>query len=149
MPMTYRVHVLRRSLSAQFQVNGQAERWLDRLGRRMFTASRNAAPSRTNTLRNAHRLAKPRGINQFACDIRIENLADHAAFVHGGTSTIYPEDNWLFLPPGGPGRNTTSPYAGQSFPGKRLRSVAGQAPNPWLDDACTRIAKSVGAIEYG
>jgi hypothetical protein len=142
MPLSYRVHVLRRNLTAQFQSTGQAGRWLDRLGTRMFRAAQIEAGriSRTGTLVRGHRMDPVRGINQFACDVHIYNIAEHAAWVHGGTMTpIEPTT----------ANNLSVPIARGSTVRHLRKSVRGQTANPWLDRACARVARSVGAVDYG
>jgi hypothetical protein len=146
--ITYNVDVYRLQLARMYQSGGEAYRWLDKVRLAMHRACERNAPDRTGGLRRAHR-SNIRGRNQYLAHAEVINDAEHASFVHLGTSgSVAPED-WLYLSPGGPGRNTVSPYAGQSFSKKRLRHVAGQAPNPWMDEACSRIARRQGGITIG
>jgi len=148
MALGYTVTVYRKNLSAQFQPGGQGYRWLDRVRLRMHRDAVNEAPARSGGLARSHR-SSIRGLNQYACRATITNVAEHAEWVHGGTEGASADGGFMVLPPGGPGRNTVSRYAGQSFGKKRVRSVAGQDANPWLDRACTKAAMRYGAVPYG
>jgi hypothetical protein len=148
MAIRYDVTVYRLQLARMYQSGGEGYRWLDKVRLAMHRACERSAPSRTNTLVRAHR-SSIRGTNQYAANAVVENNADHAEYVHFGTSGSFAPEDWIYLPAGGPGRNTVSPYAGQRFTKKRLRHVAGQEPNPWLDDACSRIARRNGAVTIG
>lgn len=139
MAAIYSVQVYKRNLAREFQSGGQGYRWFERVGQAMFIASVAAAPARSGDLKSSHRLDKPRGINQFSAFLAVYNVAPHADWVHSGTTgPIEPTNKaWLYLPAGG------------GFPRKRLKSVSGQAANPWMDRACTRVAMSNGAVPIG
>ena len=134
--------VYRRNIQAQFLRGGQAERWMDRLRKNMHRAAVAAAPARNGTLKASHR-SRTRGYNQYRCEAVIENIADHASYVHEGvpsgskvrTPDYIHGNPWLYLPAWGPYR------------AMRRGSVAGQAANPWLDTACARIAGAEGAVK--
>lgn len=143
MPVTYTVTVLKSRIESEFLPGGQGYRWMDRVRLAMHTAAVAAAPSRTNTLRAAHR-SYARGYGGSRVDVRIVNDAEHAEWVHGGTANngegrIEPKHKdylWVPIAP----NSTYRVYRG---------SVKGQKANPWLDRACTAIAMSQGAVVYG
>jgi hypothetical protein len=145
MAVVYDVDVYRLQIARMYQSGGDGYRWLDKVKRAMHRACVANAPSRTGNLAGAHR-SYIRGMNQYLARAQIINDSPYAHYVHLGTSGSYADDDWIYLPAGGPGRNTTSPYAGQMFSKKRLRAVAGQNPNPWLDDSCSKIARRYGAL---
>lgn len=138
MPVIVSTQVYRREINAEFQAGGQGYRWLDMVKLAMFTRSVISSPVRSGEVKAGHR-SEIRGLNQFSCIATIFNVAEHAEWVHEGTmGPIYPDDGpWLYLP------------AGNGFPKKRLRSVAGQKANPWIDDACTAVAMGFGAMPVG
>ena len=144
MPVTYDVEIYRLNIASQFLRGGQGYRWLDTLRLKMHRACVSAAPMRLGTIKGLHRSTIV-GRNQYAADAQISNLAEHAGYVHGGTGDHY-GPGWRVLPPGGPGRNSVSPYVGKSFGKKAVKKVAGQKSNPWIEDACTRISQQAGAI---
>ena len=143
MTYTYHVTVYRQNLSAQFQPGGQGGRWLDRLRLAMHRACERKAPVRSGDILRSHR-SSIHGVNQWRAEAIVSNISDHALFVHEGTHGSR-STKLMVLPPGGPGRNTVSPYAGQQFGKKRLKKVKGQQANPWIDDACQAIAFRNGA----
>lgn len=145
--ITYDVKVYRLELARMYQTGGEGYRWLDKVRLAMHRACERDAPSRTNTLRDAHR-SFIRGTNQYAANATVVNDAEHAEWVHFGTDGAVADD-FFYLPKGGPGRNTVSPYAGRRFSKKKVAYVAGQNPNPWLDNACSRIARRNGGITIG
>lgn len=140
---TYRVTVYRRNLSAQFQPGGQGGRWLDKLRLAMHRKCESNAPVRSGDILKSHR-SSIRGVNQYRAEATVSNISDHALYVHEGTAGARSK-KLMVLPPGGPGRNTVSPWAGQSFGKKRLHKVRGQRANPWIDEACQSIAFRHGA----
>lgn len=147
MAKAYRVIVYRPKIARLFKAGGVADRWLYRVSSQMITASRKAAPARTGELSKSHRIAKgSRWGNQYQSRYTIENFSRYAKWVHDGTKGSYAGGGYLYLPAGGPGRNTVSPYRGQQFPKIRVRGVKGQAPNPWLDEACTKVSVRHGAV---
>lgn len=144
--MTVGVQVYRRNIASQFLRGGQGYRWLDGVKLAMFRECVKTAPNRTGQLAGLHRSNIKGGVNQYRTDVTISNLAEHSMWVHEGTNGMKAKGKkLLILPPGGPGRNTVSPYAGQTFGKIRKKRVNGQDPNPWLDNACAKIAMSRGA----
>lgn len=140
MVRSYKVTIYRRNLSAQFQQGGQGYRWLDKVRLRMHRDAVNEAPSRSGALKAAHR-SHIRGLNQYACQAEISNVAAHADWVHDGTHDVAPitptGNKPMRLPPGG------------GYGWTRAWSVAGQDANSWLDRACTKAAMRYGAVPYG
>lgn len=139
MPVTYRVEVLHRNVARQFLRGGQGYRFMDKLRLAMHRACVKDAPSRTGTLKGAHR-SHARGRNGYRTDVTIENIAGHALWVHDGTTgPIFPKTaNFLLVP-----------VAKGAKRRHRRGSVEGQSDNPWLDDACARVARTRGAIDVG
>lgn len=139
MPTVYSgTTVYRRNIASQFQRTGQGYRWLDRVRLSMHRACENAAPTRSGELRSSHR-SRIRGLNQYAAFAEIENTAEHASWVHDGTTgPILPHGDYLWVP-----------RARGSIWRVRRESVAGQRANPWLDRACARVAMSRGAVPVG
>jgi hypothetical protein len=149
MPTTYRVQVYEANIQRMFLPMGSGYRWMDKVRLQMHRAAVSSAPSRSGALAAAHRSSILPGSNQYQVRMEITNVSDHAEFVHEGTNRRPPGKLYAFGP-GGPGRNTVSPHAGQHF-GKfyGTRGLAGQRPNQWLDKACTRIAVQHGGIVFG
>lgn len=151
--MVYKATVLRRDLSAQFQRGGQGWNWMDRVRLKMHTGvekyiathsesrhSPGGGAVRSGALLRGIR-SYQRGVNQYRCDFEIVSTAPHSEWVHQGVEgTIHPGDGFFYLP------------AGAGFKRKRLKTeigVRGQKANPFLDNPCTRIAISEGAVPYG
>jgi hypothetical protein len=134
------VQVYRSAIARDYQVGGQGYRWLDKVKLAMHTLAVQKASGfvRSGEILRGHR-SEILGINQYSCYATIYNVAEHSEWVHGGTTgPIYPEEGvWLYLPPG------------NGFRKKRLRSVAGQKANPWLEEACSAVAMGYGAIPIG
>lgn len=137
--VVYDVDVYRLQLARMYVPGGEAYRWLDRVRLSMHRACVAGAPMRSGELKGAHR-SFIRGFNQYRARAQIVNDAEHALWVHEGTTgPIFPKKGkFLYLPAGG------------GHPKKRLRyPVPGQDANPWIDDACSRIARRHGGITYG
>ena len=137
------VQVHRRNIAAQFRSSGQGGRWLKALSYDMKGLAAAEAPKRSFKLAQSHYVSFRRGSNAYSAVTDVENRARHAEWVHEGTpagaktkTPYYIHGSpWLYLPAWGEhGR-------------KRLKAVSGQAANPWLERACSQIARSVGAIE--
>lgn len=143
MPVTYRVQVHRNTLRSEFRRHG--EPWQDRVTLAMMQRAIRTAPRRSGNLQASHRIERVWG-NQWAIVRNIENFAEHASYVHDGTSS---QSGLRVLPPGGPGTNTRSVYAGQSFPKiVKRKGVKGQSANPWLEEACGWVSIANGAVRY-
>lgn len=139
MAYAYKTTVYRKNLQAQFQRGGQGYRWLDRVRLAMHRAAERSAPVRSSQLRRSHN-SYIRGINQWACVAQIENTAPHALFVHDGTTTpITPTDGPYMRVP--VARGATRRF--------NAKAVRGQAANPWLANACTKVAMRNGAVPIG
>lgn len=148
MAITYTVTVLKRNIARDYLPGGQGWRWMDRVRLKMHAACVKDAPSRTGNLAGSHR-SFARGFGGNRVDVRVLNTADHAEWVHEGTNGASAPEDWLYIPAGGPGRNTVSPYAGNFYSKGRYRYVRGQLSNPWLENACSRVARQNGALEIG
>lgn len=130
--------VLRKNLMAEYQVGGQGYRWMDRVRFAMHKEAEVLAAgfTRSGEILRSHR-SEVKGLNQWACGAIVYNTAEHALWKHNGTvGPIYPDGRFLFIP------------AGYGHGAKRLRSVRGQAGQPWLDDACSMVAMGYGAVRY-
>lgn len=137
--VAYRVTVYNSQIKRLFARGGDADDWIYRVSSQQIALARATAPSRTGTLRAAHRIRRGSrvGSNQYQSRYIIENIAEHAEWVHDGTRpTITPDDkDFLSVP------KRESPFRYKLKP-----SVSGQADQPWLDDACAEIAMRYGAI---
>lgn len=149
MATTYTVDIYRLQIARMYQVGGEGYRWLDRVRLAMHTACVNAAPSRTGTLKRAHR-SSIRGTNQYKARAEVENIAQHAEWVHQGTDWI---EGVMRVPrQRGPLRGAALPKRAVFYTngkGKNATGVEGQTANPWMDEACTRIARRPGTISIG
>lgn len=144
MPVAYEVTVYRSALGAEFRPGGQGFRWIKLLSYQMKLAAAAGAPKRSFELAKSHKVSFRRGSNQYSATAVIENTADHAEYVHGGTDGAVGN---MFLPAGGPnGPPSVSPYGAQKFKARRKSEVRGQLANPWLEEACSRVSRSQGAI---
>lgn len=140
------VEVHRADIVSQFSSIGQAGKWIHALSYEMKLLAAVKAPKRSMELSRSHYISFRRGTNGISAISTVENRADHASFVHDGTTR---QVGWRTLPPGGPNAPTKSRYApGTRFEAKTVRNPRGQVANPWLNDACAQVARSVGAIEY-
>lgn len=144
MAVSHRTTVYRKNIAAMFRPSGEGGRWIRALAFDMKLLATSTAPSRTLTLARSHRVDFERGANQYQATAILSNTAEHAEYVHFGTAGHGGEV--MPLAAGGPGVNTVSPYAGQAFPKKALRYVRGQNANPWLENACVKLARGAGAV---
>lgn len=134
-----------------FLPSGTAGRWIHRVSDNMEALVTATTPTRSGWLEKQNyvkRVAATSSFfgNQYVASYEVGNNARYADYVHSGTRPH--GGGWMRLPAGGPGVNTVSRYRGQRFSKKVLRFVDGQTPNPWLNDACARVAMSYGAIPY-
>lgn len=141
MVTTYSVTVYRSKVAAEFLPGGQGYRWMDKVRLAMHSGAVAKAPARSGTLKASHR-SFARGFGGNRVDVRIVNTAEHAEWVHEGTKMVEPiepvESEFLWVPiREGSLARTKRPY------------VRGQHANPWLDEACTAVALSQGAVVYG
>lgn len=146
MAVTFRTTVYRRNISWLMQ-HGDGAEWIYQVSDEMLLAAQAEAPSRSGTLKRSHDLSREVGTNQYAARYSVQNTAEHAGWVHGGTPYI----TGLMRVPKRPG-----PVRGQSLPkgqvfwtdglNGRPMGVRGQKANPWLDRACSRVAMRYGAI---
>lgn len=137
----YRVQVYRSNIARVMKV-GDGNRWIYRVSIEMMRAARAEAPSRTSALKRAHRVTRGIGTNQYMARYHIVNDAEHAEWVHEGTSTIYSPKK-MRVP------RRPNPLRGAALPNAMTRprsEVRGQAANPWLDRACTRVSLRYGAV---
>lgn len=136
MATTYSVRVYRNRIPPIFRAGGEGNRWMYRVSVAMMNEAILRAPVRSSVLKRSHSISPARRANQYAATFEITNNAEHAEWVHDGVpGRIYPKNGrWLSVPSR---RGSLS---------RVLRpSVAGQAANPWLDDACTAVAIRYGA----
>lgn len=152
MPVVSSFHFLERNMRKQYLPGGQGWKWHYRLTVQMVNACRAASPVRSGNLRDHHKITGRRSNGKYI-RANIVNDADHAEYVHGGTGPALAGldgDGWLYLPAGGPSvKNSRTRYPGQAFPRKRLRQVRGQIANPWLDNACAKVAVMHGGQIIG
>lgn len=144
MPVTYRVEVLHRNVNRIFLRGGDGYRFMDRLRAAMHrrceiearsTMGNKAPPTDPEwsrrpgpSIAQSHR-SYARGRGGYRTDVRVENIAPHAPFVHGGTQgPIRPR-----------GAALSTPYGAK-------KSVRGQAANPWLERACVAVSRTRGAV---
>lgn len=146
MAVTSRVTVYRKNISAIMKV-GQGSRWIYRVSTEMVATARAEAPSRSGSLRRAHRINRLPGTNQYMARYSIQNTAEHADWVHGGTGYI---DGVMRVPKvPGPARGAVLPKSQVFWTdglNGRPSGVRGQSANPWLDRACSRVAMRYGAV---
>lgn len=152
--VTYRVEVYRRNIAKMFLPSGDAGKWIYKVSSEMIAAARADAPRRSGALKAAHRIER-RSLtdtffgNQYAAAYEIRNDAEHASWVHDGTSRIHGK----MRVPRAPGavRGAALPRRAVFYTdGKQGRStgVAGQKANPWLDRACAAVSMRYGAVPY-
>lgn len=139
----YSVRIYYNEIRGLFRSNGPGGRWIYKVSVAMINEARAEAPSRTGGLKRAHRITRGRGANQYAATFHIENTAEHADWVHGGTAQngtgwIYPHGDFLLVPSRRGAKTKT-----------RRARVHGQRENPWLDRACTRVAIRYGGVPVG
>lgn len=130
MVTSYQVQVNRRGINQIYLPRGSGYRWLDRVNLQMFRACVAAAPSRSGELKAGHR-ASIRAGSQNYVRAEVVNVAKHSEWVHNGTyGPIFPRTADLLWVPvrRGSASRTLRP------------SVNGQAAQPWMEDACTRVA---------
>lgn len=146
MPVTYSVQVLQRNINRLYLPRGEGYRWHDRVVRQMFVACVAAAPMRSGELKGKHRITGKMSNGAYV-RAEITNFADHAENVHEG----YPRGATTSIP----GAIRAKSKKGMSVPRRgrsgrfRTQAVAGQAKNPWLEDACTRVAVIHGGVVIG
>ena len=87
MPVGYRVEVYYRELNrATVGRGGPGGGWFRRLSTSMMDAAKAEAPVRSAELKRSHRLRRQRGSNQWVQRFSVVNVADHAEYVHEGTT---------------------------------------------------------------
>lgn len=152
--VAYKVTVYRRDIDSLFLPTGDAGAWIYKVSVQMINAAKANTPVRSTHLRESHRINRAMvgaGFgNQHVTAYRIENVADYAGYVHGGTPDQ--PDARVYLPPSRIGtRNTHSRHAGKVFARKTYTKtgIKGTIANPWLNDACTRVAMEHGAVPVG
>ena len=137
------VEVHRSEIAAIFSNIGEGGRWISTLSYDMKLLAAAEAPKRSMQLARSHYVSFRRGTNGLVAHAEVENRAEHAEWVHQGTppgaktrTPGYIQGNpWLSLPAWG------------AHGPKVLKSVSGQAANPWLDRACSQVARSYGAVQ--
>lgn len=134
--------VHRSEIAAIFTGVGEGGRWIKALSYQMKTTAAGEAPKRSYELARSHFVSFRRGTNAYIAIADVENRSDHASYVHFGTPEGAPGapaairgNPYLYLPAWGPHKS------------KRLRAVSGQQANPWLERACSQIARSYGAVQ--
>ena len=143
----YRVTVYERELKRLFNKGQPADRFIYKVSARMMAESRSRTPVRSGELRNAHIITRGSriGSNQYQSRYSIENVSDHAGYVHDGTLGSISADG-MSLPEGGPSaKNSKTRWPGQTFSKRTKYEVRGQRANPWLEEACTVVAMRYGA----
>jgi hypothetical protein len=151
MPTTYRFEVYQKNIAALFLPSGDAGRWIHKIADEMEDAVNASTPTRSGALRThnrSERVAVGGAFfgNQYVAAYEVTNDSPYFSYVHDGTRS---QRGVRALPPGGPGLNTVSRYAGQHFGKKVMRKgVRGQKENPWLRDACVMVAMRYGAVPY-
>ena len=135
--ITARHEIYRRNINAQFLPGGQAAGWMDRMGRQMMLACMREAPGRSGELRRAHRWGRNKNPGGSRYTFTVENVAEYAAWVHDGTIT---------RPPKAVGKKKMRIPASAGHPAVYGAEFRGQRANPWLDQACSRIARRNGAV---
>lgn len=137
MPVGYRVEVYYRELNrATVGRGGPGGGWWRRLRTSMMDTAKAEAPVRSGNLKMSHRMDVKLGSNQWVQRFSVRNISDHAEYVHDGTlGPITAADG---------GKLVLPPYRG--YKKIVVRSVSGQAANPWLDRACRKVAMRYGAV---
>lgn len=143
-----------KDLADEFKQGGQGGRWIHMVAQQMEALSIATAPTRSHELADSHiveRTAAGPGFfgNQYVAAYTITNFAPHAENVHEGyprgATVSIPDAIWADSDEG----MSVPRIPGQAFPRTRRQSVAGQARQPWMDNACTAVAARYGAIPYG
>lgn len=138
---SYRVYY--GNIRGLYRRDGPGGGWIYRVSRDMMREAKVAAPKRSRALVNAHSITRGRGVNQYAATYNVVNSADHAEYVHFGTAGngagwIYPSSKRALVLPARSGYGRVV-----------AKRVHGQKANPWLDDACTRVAIRYGGVPIG
>ena len=120
-----------RMISVLFNPNinrsGSTTDLIERRRNRVEQRARNLAPVREGTLRASHTSTAPRKVGDRIIS-EVINFADHAIFVHEGTSNTSGPNLWEGWGPWG-GAEWFAP-----------NGVAGQSANPWLVRAYNEVA---------
>lgn len=123
----------------------------NRMGRRIMARATMDAPRRTGELALSHRYQGFLYRGRYKVGTRVENTAEHAIFVHEGTTgPIFPKRGmYLILPKGRRGalrgitatsRNVRGQTVRSQSPFERHLSVSGQRSQPWLRNAGEAVA---------
>lgn len=130
-----RVHMNNGALSAETSPGGNLYQYVARLDRLVYQFAVADAPARSGQLKASHVNAGVRKVGRYKAQGSINNTAEHALWVHDGTT--------------GPIHARRGPYL--SVPQRRgstrrvLRlTVSGQRGNPWLFRAGQKAAAIMG-----
>jgi hypothetical protein len=127
-------------------------RYGNSMGRRIKGVAEGIAPRRSGTLAGSHRYRGFLYRGRYKVGTRVENTADHALFVHEGTTgPILPKRGRYLIVPKTRGvtplrgaavmtRNFRGEAVRAKSPWGLHRSVAGQRAQPWLREAGETVA---------
>lgn len=131
----FKVVVYDIEISALFDAMGEVGKPMTRLQREVFMEAIAMAPARSGAIKRGHVNRGARKAGPYRIRGHIENHADHAEYVHEGTSgPIFPTGGAaeFRLPPGG------------GYGWRRAESVSGQRANPWMMRAARTVLSRNG-----
>lgn len=143
MGIGYSYRVYYKDIRGLYKRDGPGGGWIYRVSRDMMREAKADVPKRTRALMNAHSVTRERGVNQYAATYKVSNSSEYAEYVHEGTARN--GKGWI-RPRGGKGLALP---AGGGYGRLVLKKVRGQEANPWLDNACTRVAIRYGGVPVG
>lgn len=129
-----RVTVNLAALESIFLPRGDVWDFARKLGVEMVAEAVTEAPARTGELKRQHGfVTTPNG--SLSCRTTLYNDSDHAVFVHEGTPAMIYGRPYMVVRP--------APHSWYSTYTAR-KSVRGQPPNPWMDDAKDAVLRRYG-----
>lgn len=130
-----RVHIDAAAVASETAPGGQVFKYLAQENRLVYRLAVRGAPlGATGVLKRSHINAGVRKVGPYSATGTVNNVAEHAPWVHDGTTgPIRPKyGDWLVIPRGRGGRNVF------------VHEVAGQRANPWLYRAGVQAAAMMG-----
>lgn len=129
-----RVHIYDAVLQSETAPGGDLAKYLAKVNRLAFRFAVIGAPARTGELKSRHVNAGVRKVGRYKAEGTVNNTAEHALWVHDGTTLIRPRT----------ARFLSVPRRRGSALRTRRRWVRGQKGNPWLYRAGVKAAAIMG-----
>lgn len=150
--MAERVIIYEGRIAGLFNPGASGDAFMRSFLRQTHTRALSTVPRRSNALAASHRTLGPVRRGRYGLRGQVVATAEHAAWVHDGTTgPIRPRSaRYLRIPYQGQSMIYANPRRPSEFGNGAIyvRSVKGQESQPWLDNAGTFTARSFLAGGY-